>query len=357
MANKKKLSHYTWLAPGFNLRKEFNLSDVPKAIFHIAGSAIVGYKKYYELLDLNTGTTSRLLDIDREHKLIVLEVPGGGIRRDSVLLSIGTQGLLIDTDALLAGGYVNPSSPTVDRIEFSSQPVAVHVMSPFLLTVLGDAIEVHDLLTLVPLQKIPVTSTNPLTCTVLVEDVLRGLASNSPFAYHAFVCNGEQLLALRMSPLPAQVNHLVANGCFEEAINLCKLTHTTDKKDINLMQLHESCANTLMNRGDFPKAVEHFLAAGTAFLIIAKQFPDFIPLPMHVMFGIQQAKRLTSSTLQRAAYACVTCCLAHRPKMIKRAERAEKMKELGIIAASSLMANSYKNKQMDYEDDEVSPLP
>lgn len=72
--NKKKLSHHIWQMPGFSPRRDFNLSDVPKNICFVRNSVIIGYKKFYECLDLNSGVTSRILDVEKENKMIILEV-------------------------------------------------------------------------------------------------------------------------------------------------------------------------------------------------------------------------------------------------------------------------------------------
>lgn len=72
--NKKKLSHHIWQMPGFSLRRDFNLADVPKNIGFVRNSVIIGYKKFYECLDLNSGLTSRILDVEKENKMIILEV-------------------------------------------------------------------------------------------------------------------------------------------------------------------------------------------------------------------------------------------------------------------------------------------
>lgn len=291
VANKKKLSHYSWISPGFNLRKEFNLSDVPKTVAHIVNTAIIGYKKFYECLDLASGTTSRLMDVEKEHKMIIVEITGNAFRGDSVLLSLGQQGVVVSQEKVLEEGYINPQSVNVDRLEWSAPPNFVQVMTPFILSSLTDSsVEVHDLLSMIPLQKISIISPGnyPLSLAVCCEDNNRAQAAASPFLYHTLVCNGDQLLTLRMTPLNGQVSALVSNGMFEEAISLCQLCPFADKKDIDLIQLHESCANSLMARGDFPRAVDHFIQANTAFLVVAKQFPDFVPLQLHMIHGITQ---------------------------------------------------------------------
>ena len=74
VVNKKKLSQYTWQQPSFVLRKELNLQDVPKTVHYVNNSVIVAYKKFYECIEINSGISSRILDIEKEHKMIIMEV-------------------------------------------------------------------------------------------------------------------------------------------------------------------------------------------------------------------------------------------------------------------------------------------
>ncbi len=319
IVNKKKLFQYGWQRPGFVLRKEFNLSDIPKSITHIKGTAIIGYKKYYETLDLSTGTSNRLLDVEKEHKMVVVELASSVLRGDSVLLSVGQVGLLLDEEQVLTGNYITPLGSKISRIEWSNLPLSINIMTPFILTPLIDcSLEVHDLLTLVPLQKINCISSNPsssLSLTVCCEDQLKAVATSSPFLFHSMVCNGEQLLSMRMTPLLNQVNTLIAQGLYEEAIHLVTLCHLGDLQGVDVVQLHVSCGHALLARGDFQQAITHFIHANTPFLSIAKEFPDFIPLSLQVMLGVNQVKKLTGSILARAALAIVAWGEHHRAKV------------------------------------------
>ena len=74
LANKKKLFQYAWQAPGFVPIREYNLADVPKSLLCVRNAVIIGYRKHYECLDLITGNATRILDVEREHKMIITEV-------------------------------------------------------------------------------------------------------------------------------------------------------------------------------------------------------------------------------------------------------------------------------------------
>lgn len=74
VANKKKLTQYIWQAPGFQIRKEFNLADTPKSLLYAGNLVVVGYKRFYEVVDISTGGTAKIVDVDKEHKNISIEV-------------------------------------------------------------------------------------------------------------------------------------------------------------------------------------------------------------------------------------------------------------------------------------------
>ena len=76
LVNKKKLLAYSWQAPGFVLSREYLLlQDIPKSIQYICNTyVVIGYKRHYEYLDLITGAMTRLFDVEKEHKMVALQV-------------------------------------------------------------------------------------------------------------------------------------------------------------------------------------------------------------------------------------------------------------------------------------------
>lgn len=74
VVNKRKLLIYGWQQPNFILRKEFNLPDIPKVLYYLNNFVVLGYKKHYEGLDFSTSLSNRILDIEKEHRMIIAEV-------------------------------------------------------------------------------------------------------------------------------------------------------------------------------------------------------------------------------------------------------------------------------------------
>lgn len=228
VANKKKIQSYGWQGPGFVLRKEFNVFDVPKSILCVGGSVVIGYKKFYECLDLTTGLTNRLLDVEKECKMVSLELPVSPFRAESTILSLGLQGVVLDTAKILAGASFAFGNASEERLEWSSQPVSAVVANPFIVTLLSDAVEIHDIGTLHTLQKIQITSSSPhvLSMCSCFIDVAAPVGNSSSYAAGGltassqcvFLCNGEQLSALKMIPIMNQVTPLFP---FKPSIDFC----------------------------------------------------------------------------------------------------------------------------------------
>jgi hypothetical protein len=131
--------------------------------------------------------------------------------------------------------------------------------------------------------------------------------------------------------------------------------------------LHEASADTLAARGDVEKAVSNYIAADTDAIKVLRRFPDLVPQPLHDVvfdpaspllkiaattsaaaraFGHDEYVDSSSSpgsnryadpradpnraplaggALAKAAAAIVQLCLHHRPKLLRRAFRAEKV--------------------------------
>lgn len=81
VANKRKVSLYAWAQPnaknasGFYLRKEMSgLPESPRNIVCITNGVIVAYKKSYEAIDLITFSSLKVMDVDKDQRLHILEV-------------------------------------------------------------------------------------------------------------------------------------------------------------------------------------------------------------------------------------------------------------------------------------------
>ena len=81
VGSKRKLSSYSWTATStsltgnFQFRKEMiNLPESPRNIIFVSNGIIVGYKRSYESIDINTFISTKILDVDKDQKMLCLEV-------------------------------------------------------------------------------------------------------------------------------------------------------------------------------------------------------------------------------------------------------------------------------------------
>lgn len=229
-------------------------------------------------------------------------------------------------------------SANEERLEWSAMPNAVEILNPFIVSCLSDSsIEIHSLSNLVALQKISIStpSSQSLSFAINPEE---GIPPVNSLGQHIFVCNGDQLTALKMVPLVTQVEALVASNCHEEALRLCQVCENKNLiAGIDVRCIYEANAFAMLAKGDFEKAVQNFILAKTDFLTVAANFPDFIPHNLQNALSINpnQGKKYSGSVLQRAAAAVAILCDHHRPAILRRAEKADKVRELGFMASSS----------------------
>lgn len=126
-----------------------------------------------------------------------------------VLLTLGSQGVLLDLDAVVQGQSFAFGSVNEERIEWSAMPNAVQILNPFVVSLLSDSsVEIHSLANLVALQKISISvpSGSSLSFAVNLEE---GVPTSTSFGQHVFICNGDQLSALKMVPLATQVHKIL----------------------------------------------------------------------------------------------------------------------------------------------------
>jgi MinD-like ATPase involved in chromosome partitioning or flagellar assembly len=374
VANKKKISVYSWstapniasaaagaVSSGFILNKEaMNLSELPKSVTCIASSIIIGFKRTYDAMDIFSLSSIKILDVDKDQRMLSLEIPVSDLRPLSVLLSHGNQGLIFDLYKLLASQAPSTALSST-RLEWSSSPVSIHYMNPFIFSILSDSIEIHDSMSLASLQRIPI----PVPTSSLTSSFSSSVSNMLSFSSckvdpaigleHAYVSIGDQVFVFRMTPLPAQIMTLLDAYRFEDAINLCALCLANPQiRDIDVAGVHEKYALSLFQKGDFDMAIQHYIKAKATPQKVLILFPDLVPVVFYGYLGISSqsistgtragssgtsvstSARMTGVVLTRAAAAMVNYCHYYRMVIKSKVEVAEKYKAASMTAATAL---------------------
>lgn len=269
----------------------------------------------------------------------------------------------------------------------------------------SEGIEIHDVSTLAPLQRIPLIGATSMSVSAFSAGRTRVKASG------IYASTQDQLYHYSMIPIAAQVSYniicrfmvccfyysapndctvhamakqikiLMQQNAYEEALSLCALCKeqsagdgeekATSGGDITVKQIHEQFAFSLHQKGDFEGAVTQYIAAGTAPASVIALFPELIPnalvtalnsAPSASMvaevnpatLGLSAVtpppaplQKLSGMVLQRAASALLSFCEHYRADVIKAAGLALQQRSL---AAQSNLTNLLQDNTVELRD-------
>jgi hypothetical protein len=362
--SKRKVSLFLWQGFGFIMRREIPLADTPRVSYCLDGMILLGHKRWYEAMDTSAYATTRLLDVDKEHKMICQELPATNRRPKSVLISTNSQSgtlLAIRTTPSGSSGFVHDAG---SRMEWAQPVSQVRLLMPFLVSFESDGIEIHDVGSLAPLQRIPLLGAVSMAVSGFSAGRNRSKGSG------IFVGTQDQLYHYSMIPIATQIKILMENNSFEEALSLCTLCGEQgqgqgDKQlkaggggggmggeEISLKQIHEQFAFSLHQKGDFEGAITQYIAAATAPASVIALFPELIPHALvtalnsapsaaaaaeanPATLGLSAVtappsplQRLSGVILQRAASALLSFCEHYRAEGSRAADLALQQRAL-----------------------------
>jgi len=347
VANKRKVSFYSWQGQGFVPQREMVLGETPKFLHCISGAVIIGYRKTYELISLSNFNSTHLLDVDKEHAMVGADIPTSIRRGACVLLSVGNHGMLIEN-------IKNRPSLLRERVEWSAAPLAARAAAPFNLVSLlsSNVVEIHDMASLNVLQTISIADTLGMALpsgASLCMNICKARKSEE----HVFVSTGDKIAAYTMIPVPNQIMSLTADGHYEEALELYNLSPKEGSVlDVQIFKIHAMYAHVLHGKGDFEGAIHNFISAQSNPAAVLSLFPEFVPaafLPFCKDAAAQSTafvkaaaqldagesrSAMTGGVLARAAAAVATFCEHHRDATAAKANAAERIKSAGIGASA-----------------------
>jgi tetratricopeptide (TPR) repeat protein len=331
VTNKRKITLYSWQGSGFIPKREIALSETPKFILCVPGAVISGTKKHYDIIDLTTFTTFRLLEAEKEHQMVGLEVPANSIigKTSRILLSVGLQGVLMDSSSAIN------SSTFKEKITWATAPIACAVTFPNkLITLQKGSLEIHDLGSLESIQFISFAA--PSITQEPAMDIYRVGKTEE----HIFLSTGAKVEVFVMASIKKQISELVRSYNYEEAISLYRQSvDVVDLGNVNIGEIHEKYAYLLYSKGDYESAAANFISADVPPLRFFMLFPDLVPISMTKSFGNiienaglervdvengQHNKNMSDPAVKRAAAAAMAnFCLHHRAGVQAEADRSE----------------------------------
>ena len=126
----------------------------------------------------------------------MIKIPAAGKRPTSVLLAQGLQGLTFDLMKITTTS--SSTSILGDRLEWAAPPFSSHIIHPFILSILSDSLEIHDIVSLTSLQKITLPVLTPSTTFTSSSSTVYSFSSclinNSTGLEYGYVCNVDQVI-------------------------------------------------------------------------------------------------------------------------------------------------------------------
>ena len=166
-----------------------------------------------------------------------------------------------------------------------------------------------------------------------LNDTIFGSGNKNNTSLNNNTSAGNGLFGTLMIPLATQVNKLVDQENFEDAISVCTAGSSNAPTKAQLIgvdvaSIRQKFANALYTRGDFEGSLEQHLIADSSPLDVLKYYSTFIPyslktsmlndgLDINTSTGDEaevNPKKLSGSILARAAAAVVDFCQKHRNK-------------------------------------------
>mmetsp|Transcript_7714 Transcript_7714/g.10647 ORF Transcript_7714/g.10647 Transcript_7714/m.10647 type:complete len:888 (-) Transcript_7714:2-2665(-) len=231
VATKKKLVIFAWDGNDFIEIRELALPDSAKTLVWCGDSVCVGFKKEYNLINVQTGAMTELFPTGRNQTPLACLIPG-----QQVLLDRDTTSIFIGFD----------SKPTRKfGVTWTEPPIVKAYCFPYILGVQSKCIEVRTL-----------TASQTLVQTIHLRQ-LKCLACKHDIVYVAALNNVWRLTSV---PILNQVDQLIADKEYEEALELASNLKDSDPNKVPTMKsIKKLYTYHLFCQGQYERAMEYFL--------------------------------------------------------------------------------------------------
>ena len=292
---KKKLVLFRWSGPmaAFEFWKEMSSPDTIRAMVWAGDSLCVGFRrKVYTLIHVNTGASIELF-------------PTGG---DPSCLLLPDSEILLGKEHLSAFvGFDGKPSAHNQAITWSELPLAVQYSFPYVLGLLSRSVEVRSLHTMNQVQTIPIAKP-------------RRLAAKGSVVY---VASSMAIYRLQPIPLLIQINELVEERLYEEAICLTQVAPEleTINRQERLLFIKMLYAYSLFSKGSYDDAMHLFFQLKVNPAQVISMFPDLLPMSHRRNYKYPfNIRNLTGGELKAALEALVKYLPQVRTALIRQSQ-------------------------------------
>eukprot|EP01120_Amphizonella_sp_Union-15-10_P015169 TRINITY_DN7730_c0_g1_i1.p1 TRINITY_DN7730_c0_g1~~TRINITY_DN7730_c0_g1_i1.p1 ORF type:complete len:877 (+),score=183.62 TRINITY_DN7730_c0_g1_i1:97-2727(+) len=258
-AMKKRLIIFSWVNKTFVEVKELSIPDQVKSLVWCGSySLCVGFKKEYNLIDIQTGGMVELFPVGKSGAPIATVLPDDQIvlGREHISIFLGSDG-----------------KPTKQYgMSWSELPVALGFCFPYIIALLSKTVEIKSIFLFQSLvQQIPL-----LAPRCICSGNVRSTFNPKGFVY---IASKTQVWVLTPVALHTQINQLVESKSYEEALGLLENVSSDDvvERDSTISKTRVLYAYHLFKEGQYPRAMDYFYNEKVDPLYVIGIFPKLLP--------------------------------------------------------------------------------
>eukprot|EP01101_Sappina_pedata_P012001 TRINITY_DN8164_c0_g1_i1.p1 TRINITY_DN8164_c0_g1~~TRINITY_DN8164_c0_g1_i1.p1 ORF type:complete len:980 (+),score=304.92 TRINITY_DN8164_c0_g1_i1:1-2940(+) len=268
-AIKKKLIIFEIANDMIQERKELVLPDVPKTVMWCGINICVGFKKGYNMIQIGNGALQELFSSGKSGSSLI----GLYTKENQLLLVKDTLGIFVGFDGRPARGYA---------INWTEIPTSLSFSFPYCLAIVPRGLEIRTFF-----QRNQNDQADGMV-QVLALPRAKVIASKRSI----FVASVNYIWMLSPVPVNLQIDQLVKEASFEEAIALCE-TMTTDDlgKEERIKKIKVEYGYHLFGLGQYGKSFETLAQLKCDPLQVIGLFPEFLPANLRSKFTYPQDVR------------------------------------------------------------------
>ncbi|KAL6054782.1 Vam6/Vps39-like protein [Balamuthia mandrillaris] len=289
VAVKRKLLLYEWDGKQFNEYKELSLPDHVKTVVWCDYNLCVGYKRDYNLINVRTGATKDLFSPGKANHPIITSLPN-----KQLILAKDNIGIFIDYEGTPTRKF---------GLSWSENPITIDYSFPYVLALLPRYLEVRAM-----------SGTQTLVQTLSLRNARLMKVKNR----NIYVASQSHIWRLLPVPIMDQVDQLVREKEYEEALNLCEsLTDFDEKaKSEKLRSIRKLFSYHLFCQGHYEHAMEYFFQLETDPLEVIGLYPNLLPKGMREKYEQSYPMDipvLVGASLEKALAALINYLTQIRP--------------------------------------------
>eukprot|EP01114_Cavostelium_apophysatum_P004200 TRINITY_DN1437_c0_g2_i2.p1 TRINITY_DN1437_c0_g2~~TRINITY_DN1437_c0_g2_i2.p1 ORF type:complete len:873 (+),score=238.27 TRINITY_DN1437_c0_g2_i2:146-2764(+) len=299
-AVKKKLVIFGWDAKNndFIETKELAIPDTARTLVWCGDSICIGFRREYNMINVSTGAMSELFPTGKGGTPIATLLPNDQILlgRDNVSIFIG-----FDGKPTRKYGLLWTETPTVVGYSF---PYAIGLLSRF--------VEIRT-----------ISSSSTLVQTLQLKTP-RFIAINDK-TESIFVAAQNHVWKLLPVPLMNQVDQLLNEREYEEALNLCENIPDSPEKIEKLKSIKILYTYHLFFGGQYERAMEYFRELDCSPLQVIGLYPNLLPRDLRAQVTYPtEVSDLAGAALEKALVALTAYLLQLRTSLLSKPNSAEK---------------------------------